>query len=176
VPDEVTVDTGSPQDGSAEGSESGGAARSPKGGSEATDHKARIRELEAALARETGKAGSLKATLTDQLTAAITEAQAERAKVADLTKQIQHRDIVDGVLEKAPEKSRGAVRLAAMGILPTVDPTDPKAVETVIEKINAAAPELFAAKSDPIKHMPHSRGESSGRAGLAFTKDGKRLI
>lgn len=176
MPDDVTVDTGEPQDSSAEGNDSGGAAQSHKGG-DATDWKAKFKELEKAYQRETGKAGTLKQTLTDQLTAAIQESSESKAKVVELSKQLQQRDVLDEVLSKAPEKQRGAVKLAAKGILPEVDLSDPtKAVEAVINKITADAPDLFAAKPNPIQHMPHDKGDRSSKVGFAFTRDGKRLI
>lgn len=176
MPDE-SVDTSESAGSSVEGEESGGASSSAHASGEATDWKAKARELEKALAKATGKAGATQATLTEQLTSQTNRAQSAETKVAELSKQLQQRDVLDEVLAKAPEKTRGAVKLAAKGILPEVDLSDPsKAVETVISKITADAPDLFAAKPNPIQHMPHDKGERTGKAGFAFTRDGKRLI
>lgn len=177
MPDESNVDASASEGASADSKESGVAAQSAqKASGEAIDWKAKAKELESQLAKATGKAGATQATLTEQLTMQTNRAQSAEAKVADLSKTIQQLSVLDEVLQKTPEKTRAAVRLAAKGILPEVDLSDPmKAADAVIEKITAAAPELFAVKTE-IKHMPHHNGDRSQKVGLAFSASGKRLV
>jgi len=182
VPDEQIEGTGDPQGSSAEVKESSGsqpAARAAEGG---TDWKAQLEAAEAKaaalekqLAKATGRAGSEKSTLQEQLAAEKQRADAAEAKAAAADRRRQEAEVLEAVLAKAPSGNRGLTRLAAMGILPSLaDLADPsKAAEAVIAKIAEATPEQ---EREPVKHMPHMPNGQGQRTGLAFSQGGKRLV
>jgi hypothetical protein len=174
VPDVEASDTSESAGSSVEGEESGGAAQSAQTGGEATDWKAKYKELERAHAKVTGKAGATQATLTEQITAQSNRAQSAEAEVAKLQKELQTRDVLEAVTDKVSDKRRGAVRAMALGILPGIDLSDPtKAAQAVLDKIAALDPE---ALKSPVQHMPHSSGDRTARTGFAFASNGKRLV
>ncbi len=134
-----------------------GASDSASGGDAGgtIDWKARAEKAEQLLAKATGKAGSTQADLTAQLGHARSEHDREKSRAEQLERELKQRDVLDAVREKAPPSMRKAVTLAAKGLLPSIDISDPEAAaQAVIEKINSDAPELFKA-SAAVSTSPH---------------------
>lgn len=182
MPDEQIEGSGDPQGSSAEVTESSGSLPAAKATGGDTDWKAQLAAAEAKaaalekqLAKATGRAGSEKSTLQEQLAAETKRAEAAEAKAAAAERRRQEAEVLEAVLAKAPTSNRGLTRLAAMGILPSLaDLNDPsKAAEAVIAKITEAAPEI---EKQPVKHMPHTPNGQGQRVGLSFTPGGKRLV
>lgn len=180
MPDEASAGTGGPEGSSAAGATAASGTAAATGASSATgdgtDYKAKFEELQKQYEKVTGKAGATQSTLTEQLTAATARADAAEAQAKAHQRALFHRDVLDEVLAKAPEKSRNAIRLVADGILPSLTETDPtKAAEAVIAKITASAPELL--KPSSVVAVPHATNGTDQRPSFGITSaSGKRLI
>lgn len=158
--------------GGADGSDTAGA----QGDAGTIDWKARAEKAEQLLAKATGKAGSTQADLTAQLGNANTEKEREAARANQLARELKQRDVLDTVLEKAPPSMRKAVRMAALGVLPTIDITDAAAAaQSVIDKINTDAPELFKAAPN-VGTSPHVSTATSTAQGGVLVIGGKTIF
>lgn len=146
-----------------------------------TDYKARCADLEQKLAKATGKAGSTQADLTTQLHAATNLSTAEKARGDKLERQLLERDALSEVLEQSPAHTRKAIRLVASSLLekhseikPDADGTFATVAKSIVDKITADAPELFAAKPN-VSTSPHVKTSTQPASGL-LEVDGVRIF
>lgn len=155
---------------------SGGADGSGAAGDGGTiDWKARAEKAEQLLAKATGKAGSTQADLTAQLGNANSERDSAKAHAAQLERELKQRDVLDAVREQAPPSMRKAVTLAARGLLPSIDLSDPEAAaKAVIDKITADAPELFKPSAN-VSTSPHVSTGAPPSGGVLVI-DGKTIF